>query len=182
MAQSIRNTVKQINEALALVLKGAKYYGLATLVTREGKDQPVVDDHSVTFDDSFPMQIYHRITGNMAVTYTAGFGDNDDVTNTFAMSAFVFNNEKRTGLKTDEVAMIFQSALAVLNINATITPTAFILNSQSVFGTEYRGSPYSLNEYQSLMQMNYTVEIVFPSRCFNVCPEDFSTCAAETST
>lgn len=175
MAQGIRNIIHDINAVLTGIFKGAVFYGVATLVEREGKGQPVVDEKPVAYDDAYPMQMYHRLQG-VGITYGPGFGRNDNVTNTYTVSAIVFNNEKQTKLKSDEIAMILQSALSKLNISAAVTPTQIILNSQAIFATEYRGVDYALNEYQSLMQINYTVEVVFDSRCFDLCPEDFNQC------
>lgn len=176
MAQSIRNIIQEINNILTGIFKGAVFYGVATLVEREGRGQPIVNERPVAFDDAYPMQMYHRLQ-DMNITYTPGYGDSDTTTNTFSVSAVVFNNEKQTRLKADEIAMILQSVLSKLNISAAVTPTQIILNSQAVFATEYRGVPYSLNEYQSLMQINYTIGITFNSRCFDICPEDFAPCA-----
>lgn len=175
MAQSVRNIVQDLNNVLQGVIKGAVFYGVATLVERQGKGKPVVDEKDVTFDNSYPMQTYHRING-VNITYTPGYGDNDNTTNTFSMQAVVFNDEKQTRLKQDEVAMILQSVLSKLNILADLTVTSIILNSQQVWATEYRGTTYGLNEYQSLMQINYTIAVTFKSGCFDLCPEDFSKC------
>lgn len=177
MANSIRSIVKQINDALEGIFKGSKLYGVAGLVEREGRTTPVINEVSVGYDDSYAMQMYHRLTGPITVTYLPGYGDTMNTVNTFALSAFVFNNEKITKIKTDEIAMIIQSILQVLNIpSVKIRLTQIILNSQQIFATEYRGIPYALNEYQSLMQINYTVEIKYQGVCFNLCPEDFQQC------
>ena len=176
MAQSIRNIISQINNTLNGIFKGSKIYGVATLVEREGKSQPVVDSLPVSYDDSYALQMYHRLQG-VAISYEPGYGNTKTTTNTFQISAVVFNNEKITKIKTDEIALIIQSVLSGLNIHSVeILPTQIILNSQQIFSTEYRGVNYALNEYQSLMQINYTVEITFKGVCFNLCPEDFSNC------
>lgn len=172
MQTSVRNIITGINQSLEGIFKGGKFYGVATLVERDGKGQPVVDSIPVSYDDSYPMQMYHRL-GNVNTAYTPGYGDTMTTTNTYAVTAIVFNNEQITKLKTDEIAMIIQSLLAA---NDSATLTGFILNSQAVFAQEYKGVPYSLNEYQSLMQINYTVEITFKGNCFDLCPEDFSKC------
>lgn len=176
MAQSIRNIINDLNSALNAVFKGARFYGAAVSVEREGKVQPVVNELPVGFDDVYAMQVYHKING-ATITYKPGFGDQSQTINTFSLSLFVFNNEKRTGLKSDEIAMIIQSVFASKNIlSVRILPTAIILNSALIYATEYRGSDYRLSEYQSLIQMNYNVEITFKSGCFDLCPEDFSQC------
>lgn len=176
MAQSIRNIISLINTSLQGVFKGSSLYGVATIIEREGKAQPVVDERPVGFDDSYALQIYHRLNG-ATITYLPGYGNSTKTVDTFSVSAVVFNNEKITKLKTDEIAMIIQSVLSSITITSVrMLPTAIILNSQQIFGTEYRGVPYSLNEFQSLMQINYLVEVTFAGQCFDLCPEDFQKC------
>lgn len=172
MEHSVRNIISDINTRLEGIFKGAKFYGVATSVEREGRVQPSVNEQPVSFDDSYAMQVYHKL-GNMVVSYQQGYGNTMNATNTYAVSAVVFNNEKITKLKSDEIAMIIQS---ILSLNNSVKLTGIILNSQQVFAQEYRGTVYSLGEYQSLMQLNYTVEISFKGNCFNLCPEDFSNC------
>lgn len=179
MALSIRNTITQINAALEGVFKGSKLYGMATLVEREGRSQPSVGEVSVSYDDSYALQLYHRVQG-ATITYVPGYGDTQNTINAFQAFAVVFNNEKITKIKTDKIAMIIQAVLSTLNISSVrVLPTGFILNSQQVFTQEYRGTPYTLDEYKSLMQLNYTVEITFKGICFNICPEDFVPCATD---
>ncbi len=176
MAQSIRNIVSTINGVLNNVFKASMLYGVATPAEREGKLQPVVSERPVTFDDSYALQLYHKVNG-VNITYRPGFGDANKTIDTFNMSAIVFNNEKRTGLKSDEIAMIMQSVLSNLNIlSVKILPANIILNTRQIFEAEYRGNDFPLSEYHSLIQINYSVEVTFKSGCFDLCPEDFSQC------
>jgi hypothetical protein len=176
MAQSIRNIIAEINTALTGVFKGGIFKGVAILVERDGKSQPVVNEQSVVFDDSYALSGYHRL-GDIAITRRSGFGDKEDTVNTFNVSLVVFNNEKITKLATDEIGMIIQSVLALQNISSVrILPARIILNTQSIFTTEYRGHDFPLSEYYTLLQMNYTVEVTFRSGCFDLCPEGFSQC------
>lgn len=178
MALSIRNIISSINGSLEGIFKGSKLYGMAVLVEREGKSQPSVNEQSVGFDDAYAMQMYHRVQGG-TISYVQGYGNTMNTVNSFQVAAVVFNNEKITKIKTDEIAMIIQAVLSTLNITSVrVLPTGFILNSQQIFATEYRGVPYTLDEYKSLMQINYTVEMTFRGICFNLCPEDFAPCAA----
>jgi hypothetical protein len=175
MAQSIRDIVCSINDVLEGTFKNARFYGIAISTEKEGKAQPQANEQPVSFDDSYGMQVYHK-AGNVAVSYASGYGDNQNTINTFSMSMLVFNNSKITGLATDEIAMIIQALLANINNSATIFVANFILNTQSIFAAEYRGHSFSLPEYAGLMQINYTVEIIFKSGCFDLCPGDFSQC------
>lgn len=176
MAQSIRNIICQINDVLSPVFPGSKFYGVAQLLTTEGRVQPTSNDRLVSFDDAFSLQAYHRLNG-VNIKETKGYGRENNITNTFSVSMIVFNNEKRTGLQSEEIAMIFQSLVNGLNItSASVSPASFILNTQAIFATEYRGHEFRLPEHMSLIQFNYTVDITFKSGCFDLCPEDFSQC------
>ncbi len=172
MAQSIRNIITDLNSAIAAKFNNAMFYGVATSLDREGKLQPTVNERPVTFDDSYGIQVYHKL-GNITIKYAPGMGRTNNTINTFAVSAIVFNNERKTGLKSDEIAMVMQSVLTLQN---NVLPASIILNSEAIWQTEYRGTPYALNEYASLFQINYTVEMTFKSGCFDLCPEEFSQC------
>ena len=172
MAQSIRNIITDLNAALDAKFNHAVFYGIATSVTRELRMQPTVNERPVAFDDSYGMQIYHKL-GDIRVTYKPGMGRVNNTVNTFAVSAIVFNNEKITGLKSDEIAMVMQSVMSLQN---NILPTSIILNTQAIFAAEYRGVDFPLSEFFSLFQINYNVEVTFKSGCFDLCPEDFSQC------
>lgn len=176
MQLSIRNIIGQINAGLTRYFQGATFYGVATLIDREGKLQPVVESKSVSFDDDYALQMYHKLSG-VTIQYKPGYGDLMNTINTFQLNAIVFNNENKTLLKSDEIAMIIQAALSQLNISQVrILPTSIVLNSPAIFSTEYRGHEYRLTEYTSLLQLNYVIEITFKSGCFDLCPGDFSQC------
>lgn len=176
MVQSIRNIISEINAAVSLKVNGGKFYGIAQSVEREGKVQPVVDERAVSFDDSYSMQIYHKVN-NISVTYKGGYGDEESTINTFSVSAYVFNNEKRTGLKSDELAMLLQSVFASVKIlSVRVRPVNAILNTPAIFATEYRGNDNRISDNFSLLQFNYNVEMTFKSGCFDLCPEDFTNC------
>lgn len=175
MAQSIRNIVCKINESLATVFKGAIFYGVASQVKTENTYQPVVNEKPVSYDDSYGLQAYHKINGAV-ISKTKGYGREENTINTFNMSMIVFNNEISTKMKSDEIAMILQAYFYKISISESITPLNFILNTEVIFGTEYRGHTFSIPESMSLMQFNYTVAISFKSGCFDLCPEDFSHC------
>jgi len=173
---SIVDIIGEINNNLLLTMKWAKLYGAAYSIDRDGKIQPVVNDSPVGFDDVYPLSAYHKINGAV-INYKPGAGRNENVVNTFSLSFFIFNNKNKTGLYPDEVAMIFQSAFSKIKIDSVrINPTSIILNSQQIYASEYRGSDYRLSENQSLIQINYNVEVTFKNGCFDICPEDFSQC------
>lgn len=176
MAQSISNIIAELNEALSAVFNASKFYGAATSVERNGRLEPSVNESAVAFDDSYSMQVYHKIN-SIQITSKAGYGNIEATINTFSLSAYIFNNEQKTKLKQEEVAMIIQSVFSSKKIlSVRIVPVNVILNSAGIFAAEYRGHQYPLSEYFSLMQFNYNVEITFKSGCFDLCPEDFHNC------
>jgi hypothetical protein len=176
MAYSVRNIIDELNQALNAVFNGSKFYGAATSVETNGRLQPSVNEFAVAFDDSYSMQVYHKIN-SVQITSRAGFGDIEATRNTYNLSAYIFNNEQKTKLKQEEVAMIIQSVFSSIKIlSVRIVPVNVILNSAGIFAAEYRGYEYPLSEYFSLMQFNYNVEITFKSGCFDLCPEDFHNC------
>lgn len=176
MAQSIRNTISSINASLDTVFNNAVFYGVAQTIETQTGSKPVVSEKNVGFDDSYGMIAYHKL-GNIGIKNTPGFGRSQHTINNFSVSLVVFNNEKKTARKPDEIAMIMQSVLSLQNItDVRVLPVSVILNTQAIWQTEYRGQPYKLPEYASLFQLNYTVEVTFKSGCFDLCPEDFSQC------
>lgn len=168
---SIAKIICDINSLLSGSIPGGKLYGIASTTEREGKSLPISKEKTVSFDDSYGWQLYHKVN-DIKITYSGGYGDKKNIGNLFSCSMFLFNNEKRTGLATHEIALILQSVLQTYT-SYTVQPTLVILNSRAVFDSEYRGQTYPLNEYQSLMQVNYTVDIRYKSDCLNFCPEDF---------
>lgn len=176
MAQSIRNIISEINQSLRATFTGSKFYGVAVSVERDGRVQPVANEAAVSFDDSYGVIGYHKLNG-VQTKIVSSFGNLTNTINTFSVSLFIFNNEKITNLKTDEIAMIIQQRLSVLNISSTeISLANIILNTQAIFSSEYRGTSFPLGETTGLMQMNYNVEITFKSGCVDLCPEGFSSC------
>ena len=61
MAQSIRSTICQINNALSPVFPGSKFYGVAVSTEKEKKVQPVSDEMPVSYDDDYSLQAYHKM-------------------------------------------------------------------------------------------------------------------------
>ena len=174
MAQSINDIVCKINESFENTFKGIKTYGVSILIDREGKTQPIVNEMPVAIDDSYAMQIYHRIN-SINIVNKDGFGDKTNTINTFVMSLFLFNNQKLTKLRADEIVMILQSVLTNINIySVRILPTSANLTSSAIYASEYRGSNFRMSEFYNLIQFNYNIEITFKSGCFDLCPEDFS--------
>lgn len=181
--RSIRDIVQNINDALCGVFKGAQVYGIARTAIREDGLIPVIQEKYIGIDDNFALQVYHKING-ITISTRPGSGVGRDPghnVNTFQMSMIVYSSEKRTKLAADQIALIIQSVVPkiissdfFLSIRTQLT--SVILNSQQVYAQEYKSDTFRLDEYQSLTQINYTVEIAFKTGCFDICPEDLEQC------
>lgn len=167
---SISKIICDINSSLSGVIKGSDFFGITKTTEREGKSLPINDDRVVIFDDSYGLIGYHKVN-EIRANYSHGFGDKRKVTNVFNCALVVFNNKTRTKICDTDIALIIQAALTN-NSSYRISPLNIILNSKVVYDNEYRGNDFRLNENQSLLQINYQIEVVY-NNCFEICPEDF---------
>lgn len=183
--RSIRELVNALNDSLNATFKEVKSYGIARSVKRGEELLPVIDEQYIGIDDSFSLQVYHKITGiTMSVPDTRqGYGRNfGDQVNTYAMQMIVANDSQKTKLMSDQIALVIQSMLYNITFptdffrSVDVSLRSVILNSEQVYQQEYRSDSFRLNEYQSLSQINYSVEIAFKPGCFVVCPEDLIHC------
>lgn len=182
--RSIRDIVKEINCQLEKVFPvGFIAYGVARTVIREDGYLPMVDDKYVGIDDNYALQLYHKINGiTINKTRGTGWGNSPGyAVNTYQMSMVVFDNELKTKLASDEVVTLFQAAIphtisTDFFKSIRISLSSVVLNSQAVYAEEYKSDTYRLSESQSLSKINYNVEIVFKTDCFEICPEDLQKC------
>jgi len=176
----IYHIVKIINQGVVEKIKGAKAYEIAVPVNRDGKTLPAVGETYVGVDSTFPLQVYHKITGIAnAVIIANTYGDSrGDQSNTFQMQMIVFNNKKLTKLNDWDVTLLLQANTprrvdSDIFKAVTITYTNADLNSIAVYGREYgTGSPYPLGFDKSLIQINYTVQAVYRPGCFVQCADE----------
>lgn len=171
MKLTVRDIICRINNELMGVFTTSKFYGLAELTERDGLTYPIYDGKMVGYDDGFKVSGYHRMTG-YSVLRKAGYGENNTTTNTFNMMLVV--NSFLKDLKIDEVAMIIQAILEkIKSKDVRVIPVSGVLTTKDVFLAEYRGHEYVVKDNQSLMRLNYNIEVTYKSGCFDLCPEDF---------
>lgn len=172
----IRDIVKEINCKLEKVFAGGFIaYGVAQNLPRGEDLLPTINEKYVGLDDIHAMSLYHKIN-SIGITQRAGtYGDDEGFNvNTYQMSMIVFNNQKRTNMNADELALLIQTAFPKrINSEVKNLMTGVILNSQTVYGQEYKSNTYRLGELQSLFQINYQTEVLFRTDCLDLCPEDF---------
>lgn len=192
--QMLNKTIYDINAALASNLfsksqrfAGGRLYGICEQAIKTGSQSeefPAVFDLDgngvyAGIDDTFNFILYHRKNG-LSITddvTNPGFGDNvAGSINTYTMTAIVFFNRKRLQMEADEFAIYIQRNFPPNLDNdkfhyLSAWINSVILNSQQVFGTEYKNVSYFLKPEHCLMAINYTIEGKPKLACFNRCPE-----------
>lgn len=176
--RSIRDIVTFINQETAKLLPSGKFYGIASLVQRNGETLPSEGEKYIGIDDIYPLQIYHKINGLTISRQTRGFGDNLDQLYTYQMAMVVFLN--KPNFAPEDLVPILQANLPQqfktdYTKRVSINFLSAVLNDQQIFTQEYKNTTaYRLNLDQRLIQVNYTLEVLYKPGCFDVCPEELN--------
>lgn len=171
-------------------LQPAKYYGIATLITRKKNDKapletlPAIVEEGViknliTPDSKLALQLYHKSISNVYGYEKKSYGDRYDIRSSAEMQLVVIFNSKLTG-KTKEVlesVVLFglpqklSAALAsdLQIIKSLFTPLSSNLDPVSVFKQEYPQADYFLNENLSMFSIKYKTEMTFSQACVDKC-------------
>lgn len=175
MQQSILNW---INNELCDLIPGAEVYGIARTALKDERMMPYcpADDKYIGIDDTFPFQAYHKeLSLSTANVPRSGFGDNiSDLANTYGMALIIFFDEKKLGVKTDELYTLIQSRITgILKIEGykqiRIGVTNAILNDGQVWAQEYGQTVFRLSASQRLIQIGYSVTLTLDKNCFPKC-------------
>jgi hypothetical protein len=183
-----------INDALKVgslnnaKLQPAKYYGIATIVTRK-KDgnlemlpaivEAGVIKNFITIDSKIALQLYHKVMGNTYSYEKRSYGDGYDIKSSTEMNMVVLFNSKLTGNAKEvlEPVVLFglpQKTSAMINadlqiIKCSIVPLSSNMDPVSVFKQEYPQAEYVLNENSSMFCIRYKIEMTFSQACVNKC-------------
>ena len=159
---------------------------VATLVTRNEGESPVTypavindldgDATDISFDDTFPFIIYHRIE-SINHNKLEPNGDNNVVQETANMVAVVYGDRNILLLPQEElisgVQFGFPQGLSAAQksewnlISCDITTGAVELNSKSVFEKEVNGVEYNLKPNSILFSIAYTISTEY--NCLEIC-------------
>jgi len=180
--EGVKDIVSQINTALmnafiANTISQVDVFGIADMVTSGNATFPVFfvsnNGEWAGFDDRKHVILYHKF-GSVQSRQVKGYGDSNDINNTYTMSLVIYYNSTATKLRSDELFAFIQ---ATMPEKVTISPFNYIrntisgaiLNTQQVFQQEYKGIAYSLKPEQNLISINYTIETQFKKGCFSCC-------------
>ena len=172
---SILDITKWINEQLCNIMPGIKTYGIAKIATKGDGTIPYVDGRSAAIDDTYPSQAYHKQLSISSTTVpSSGYGDNDQsLQNSYGMALIVYFNEEKCGFSADKLYTFIQSSITGRLKSAgyksvRVGVTSAILNDAQVWAQEYGATQYKLAGPQRLIQVNYSVTMVFDKECMAI--------------
>jgi hypothetical protein len=173
---TIKEIVSWINTQLAPLVPGTQFYGIAKPAIRDEKLMPVEGEKYIGLNDAFPMQVYHKEFGLSSTEMQgSGYGDNvKNIMNSHAMAMIIYYNTAKARAGTDQLYMLVQKKISGILKSpgikyARIIVTSAILEDARVYQQEYGVGPVRLKATQRLIQVNYTVQIVFDKNCTPAC-------------
>ncbi len=196
----IREIVGLINSALKAnnfngrPFQTGVWYELAYQVDRQEKDgdsfidikRPAIIDNSgegtdVTYDDTYPITFYHRITSPLQYPVdNENFGNpNSSNMEVAEMAMICIADRSKVNVFTEDIcaAMIQdipkefnQAQCAALSLNQ-IELEVIETNSDSVkvFNDEFQGVEFNLNPQMSMISVKYKLTTHYGSACFKIC-------------
>jgi len=184
---SLINDKLKINSLNRMAFQDGKYYGLAQSVAKYDTDrkeaEPVIytggQEVRCFIDDTFPFQIYHRVTSlPISKPKDLNFGDgNTGILETANMIAVVYGDPEI--LKIDQYDLSYlivagiPSEISKTDLgnskiqNITIVPQSVNLNSVSVYQGEYQLAEYPLKPQSIYFAVNYQIEISSDKKCLS---------------
>lgn len=179
MLQSIINW---INKQLCELVPKGQVFAIAKTANVDGIIKPYVleTEKGIMVDDTHPFISYHKEqTLQSANVPRTGYGDNlSDLANTYGMSLIIFFDEKKLGVKTDELYALIQARVTgILKIegykSVRIGVLNAILNDGQVWRQEYGDAIFRLSASQRLIQIGYSVVVTLDKNCFPKCISKF---------
>lgn len=172
---SIIDITQWVNENLCKIMPGVKTYGIAKLAVKGDGTAPYVDEKYVGIDDTFTAQAYHRQLSISSTTVpNNAYGDTDQsLQNTYGMALMIFFNEEKCGFSADKLYTFIQSSITGRlksegYRSVRVGVTSAILNDAQVWAQEYGAAPYKLAGPQRLIQVNYTIVMVYNPECIAI--------------
>jgi hypothetical protein len=172
--------------------QGAKYYTTADIVKDIDKEKgeiwyPVIIDNdgegtSVVVDDTYPLQIYHRILSlNNELIDVENYGDeNQKLKETAQMTMVIISDRGILQMKGEDLIEIIavnlpgkltQGDLNTLQLNSVniFASGEVIIDNEIVYKREYNTGEYLLKPNSIMFSLAYTIITVFDKKCFPYC-------------
>lgn len=171
----VSDIVDFINGKVSEMVLGVKLYGIAKTAAKDDHIMPYIDEKYIGIDDTYPSMLYHKQLSVASTTVPrTGYGNGDlNLQNTHQMAMVIYINEKKTGIIADQLYTFIQSAVTgVLKAESyksiRVSVSSAILNDAQVWAQEYGQSPYKLSGPQRLIQINYSIVMVFDQNCITL--------------
>jgi hypothetical protein len=191
----LEKQIELINQALQTklfnqpVFSGAKLYGIATDATRNDDSKTVVNYpiiisptggcKQVSYDDRYPLMLYHRLVSKTYTPTKTAIGDSANIlTERTEMKLVVTSSSTAIGLSPYALESLVVSALPDNIAPATctlmkirrmlITPLGSIADSMQVFREEYRGVDPFVVPGLIMFSLRYTIESDYQKGCFTI--------------
>ena len=172
---SISDIVNWSNEKICPLIAGLKSYGIAKTAVKDSGIMPYIDEQYIGIDDTYKAQIYHKqLSITSSVVTRSGYGDSDaNLQNTYGMAMFVYFNEEKCGSRADELYTYIQTVITgILKAegykSVRVNVLNAVLNDSQVWAQEYGQTPYRLAGSQRLIQINYSIVMVFEKNCITI--------------
>ena len=161
-----------------------KFSGLAELVKREDMTIPLILDNNgegteVELNDTFPFQVYHRITG-IEPSEADEYGDGIQIKETTTLKLVCFANRQIMQFELDDLITainvgflthLSNAQTATLGnwfSNIDIELTAININKSSVWSEEF-GTDDNLPPFYQCFSIDYNVLSDINTECFALC-------------
>lgn len=171
------------------------WQGLAYLVDREEKNgdnfiqtrRPAIIDNGgegvpVDYDDTYPIQFYHRITAPLQYVDMSneGFGNPNSSNKEIAEMVLicmgdrsrigVFNEDVCAAIVNDLTRELNPAQITTLGLQETIIEVIETnTNSVEVFAQEYQGVDYPLGTEKFMIAIKYKITTMYGKKCFVIC-------------
>lgn len=172
---SILDITGWVNGKLCKIMPGIKTYGIAKAAVKGDGIAPYTEEKYIGIDDVFKAQAYHKqLTISSATVPSSGYGDNEQsLQSTYSMALVVFFNEEKCGFSADKLYTFIQSAITGRlksegYKSVRISVSSAILNDAQVWAQEYGATQYKLAGPQRLIQVNYTIVMVYNPECITI--------------
>lgn len=161
-----------VNGKIEKFMPDVKTYGIAKTAVKGDGTAPYTDDKYIGIDDTFKSQAYHKqLSISSTSVPSSGYGDNEQsLQNSYGMALIIYFNEENCGFSADKLYTFIQTAITGRLKSAgyksvRVTVASAILNDAQVWAQEYGATPYKLAGPQRLIQVNYTIVMVYDKEC-----------------
>ena len=172
------------------VFTGGSINGIATDATdvdsTATRSYPVISDiygsgTCVNPDDSYPIQIYHRLLGKTYNIKPASVGDRSNVVGektevkmvvaAWSQKIGMTQEDLESLIASDFPDQISSAVYIPLRLqNLVITLQSSTLDRAQVWREEYKGVPYQVKPEQILFAVKYQIEAMYKKGCFTLTP------------